>query len=255
MSADTSTSTPKRSMRPSSSVSPSTVVHSRATSGKRSTVKPPYSEQFEDSNQFREFPSFEIQVNSEDYVEDEPADLSFEDDATASRVPASHVQASHSCDDGVEDSDAPLEGQKTMLRLGYTHYPPNAEVVTGIRMELVILDPLKHVDFNGLKAFCNAKGQSFMKPPPPQHDGVEFRVFKPKPVLVQEINGYADKANGTVVIFGKISCLPDLNFLKMLFKAVAAKSDLTFCPETYSSDEMLMELCSPFFAAGELLRA
>lgn len=144
-------------------------------------------------------------------------------------------------EDDEEVSDAPLAGQNTLLRLGYTHPKLDPDNKTGIRVELIIQEKLKHIGFNELKAFLNEMGKNYFQP-----------ANGNSPVLCREINGYPVPKSDKICMFGKILCKPDLVFLKKLFIKAAEQSNMVLCPETFSSDEKSLEIASPYFIRGVL---
>lgn len=255
MSNEAISSTPKRASRANSMQSPVTTSNMRSNTSKRGStilgspnIEKGNSEVSESMDNFADIDDAELlDAELPDDVQGNASLIAENDPDLTDNFLIRANQVEHLSEENVEESDAPLEGQKTLLRLGFTHPKNMPDTCTGIRMELVILDSLKHIDLNGLKAFCNEKGRAFM------HPECHFAIGgkNHRPVLVKEINGYPDKSGGTV-IFGKISCIPDLNFLKMLFTAVADKSNLSFCAETFASEEKMHELCRPFLAAGKM---
>lgn len=161
------------------------------------------------------------------------------EDESVSDVGQSSQNSATIQDDGVEVSHAPLVGQNTLIRLGYTHPKLEPDNVTGIRVELVIQERLKHISFNDLKQFLNQMGQNFFCPPDNK-----------SPVLCKEINGYPIPKSDKICMFGKVMCKPDFLFLKRLFLKAAEGSNLVLCPETFASDELSIQLATPYFIRG-----
>lgn len=143
-------------------------------------------------------------------------------------------------DDSVEVSHAPLAGQNTLLRLGYTHPKMEPDNKTGVRVELIVEEKLKHIGFNELKSFLNEMGRNFFQP----------QFGQASPVLCREINGYPIPKTDKVCMFGKVLCKPDFLFLKKLFIKAAEHSKLVFCPETFASDDLSLQIAAPYFIRG-----
>lgn len=156
-----------------------------------------------------------VDSNDDDLLADMDDDNGFEAEHSAQ---ASSENKEPPSDESVEVSDAPLVGQSVLIRLAYTHPKMEPDNKTGIRVELIVQDRLKHIGFNDLKLFLNEMGRNFFHP---------ADVTAP-PVLCREINGYPIPKTDKICMFGKILCKPDFFFLKRLFTK-AAQGSVTLC--------------------------
>lgn len=146
-------------------------------------------------------------------------------------------------DESAEVSDAPLSGQNVVIQLGYSYPKIDPNNKTGIRVEMVVQERLKHIGFAELKAFLNEMGRNFFTIP----EG------DPSPILCREINGYIVPKTDKVCMFGKVLCKPDILFLKKLFSKAAVQSNFTFDKATFDSDEKAFQLAAPYFVSGEFV--
>lgn len=152
----------------------------------------------------------------------------------------------------LEEDVSPLQGFDTLLRMGFTQN--QASQISGVKMELVITipegsKPLQTKDGfykfkNEVVEYANEKGKLFFKPDLSHF----YEKGKLAPVLVTEIKAY--NPPGELILFGKVSCYPDITFLYELFKEMTTGSNLKYCPNTFSSHQAALEFASPYFAQG-----
>lgn len=165
-----------------------------------------------------------------------------DEDVGMNSVGSSQKTSQESSRDENDDiSDAPLAGQNTIIQMGYTHPKGDPTNRTGVRVELIVNERLKHIGFNELKAFLNEMGRNFFSIPEGQYS----------PILCKEINGYPIPKTDKICMFGKVLCKPDILFLKKLFTKAAIQSNLLFDSATFENDKLATELAMPYLVSGE----